>query len=475
MIRKLISRFHPRYVHSLVYMLQSTEYKIGDYFAWLKRVQDFRSVEKRKQLTKSAKARLLLSIGWLAWLAIIALGVIVIISSSTPLGSLLGAAIVIASPILLAYGISLPLFVIKLAQKLVEAKLVNQARHTLADHPALKIAIAGSFGKTSMREILRTVLAEAKAVAAPPHSYNTPLGISTFVKTLTGDEEILIFELGEYYPGDVRQLCELVQPDVGVITGVNQAHLKKFKTLEATTKTIFELADFIPDKPVYVNGESQLARDHAYTDHVVYDRQQVGDWKIKDAHSDLSGTSFALVKDKQKLSLKSSLLGLHQVGPLAAAAIIAKKIGLSDQQIQAGIAKTKPFDHRLEPSTDATGVVTLDDSYNGNPDGVRAVITFLASLTGRRFYVTPGLVEIGDQTEAIHIDIGRQLAEANIEKVVLIKNSVTGYIEQGLQANQYRGEVIWFDDALAAFKALPLMTVEGDIILIQNDWTDQYA
>ena len=176
-----------------------------------------------------------------------------------------------------------------------------------------------------------------------------------------------------------------------------------------------------------------------------------------------------------RLALDSRLLGLHQVGPLCAAVSLATSLGLSHNQIKSGISKTKPFDHRLEPKTDASGVITLDDSYNGNPDGVRAVIGFLAGLEGhRRIYVTPGLVEMGDRTEEVHREIGKYLANAKIEKIVLIRDSVTGFIEQGLKENGYRGEVIWFDDALKAFAALPNITVAGDVVLLQNDWPDQY-
>lgn len=475
MITSIISRYRPSYVRSLVYMLQASEYKVGDYFAWLHRVRDFASVERRKQLTKSSKALLLLGLGWAFWLAIIAVGAWVAFSTSPIYGYALGAAILLASPFLLAYGIAVPLLAVQIVQKPLEAMIVSRAQQALSRHKALKIAVAGSFGKTSMREILKTVLSEGKKIAAPLHNYNTPLGISAFIKTLNGDEEVLIFELGEYYLGDVHTLCDLVRPDIGIITGVNEAHLQKFKTLDKTAQTIFELADFLAAHPVFVNGESEIAKKHARSGHMVYDRNGVGEWKVENPKTDLSGTSFTLTRKGEKLHLKSSLLGLHQIGPFVTAVAIAVQIGLSPEQITAGIARTKPFDHRLEPKTDESGVITLDDSYNGNPDGVRAVIAFLATISGRRFYVTPGLVEMGAKTEAVHREIGRELAAAGIEKVVLIKNSVTPYIEQGLKDGQYRGEVVWFEDALDAFAALPHMTVKGDIVLLQNDWPDQYA
>ena len=89
--------------------------------------------------------------------------------------------------------------------------------------------------------------------------------------------------------------------------------------------------------------------------------------------------------------------------------------------------------------------------------------------------MTPGLVEMGSHTETVHREIGKQLAEAGIEKTILIRNSVTPYIEKGLKESTYNGEIVWFDDALAAFAALPHLTVEKDVIVLQNDWPDQYS
>ena len=476
MIKNWLSRYNLRYPRSLVYMLQASEYNIRDYLAWYHKTKNFTRVERRKQFVRTAKSFLLLVIAWTIFFSLIGAAIFILWIDMGLLKYILPFLIVLFSPYILAYGIIIPLLVIRvIIQWPIERLIINKAKQKLKIHTAVKIGIAGSFGKTTMREILKTVLSEGKKVAAPPHSYNTLLGISQFVKTLKGDEEILVFELGEYYPGDVRKLCYLVQPSMGVITGVNEAHLQKFKSLERTVKTIYELADYLEEKPVYVNGENELARKNARSGHILYDRGRVENWKIENSKTDLTGTSFTLTKNGTRLELKSALLGLHQIGPLAASAEIALNLGLSFDQVRDGISKTMPFDHRLEPKTDNAGVITLDDSYNGNPDGVNAVIAFLASLKDcRKFYVTPGLVEMGLRTEEIHKQIGKQLAKASIEKVVLIKNSVTSFIEQGLKENGYTGEVIWFDDALAAFAALPLLTVKGDVVLLQNDWPDQY-
>lgn len=471
MIKNWLSHYRPRYPRSLVYMLQASEYNVRDYIAWYRRTKDFRHVEKRKHLVRTPKALFLLALEWLFVFLIFSLAAFLYFQQKY---TLFLFAIFLA-PYFLAYGILIPLILLQAIQCPVEYAIAGKTREKLKKHKAVKIAIAGSFGKTTMREILKTVLSEGKKVAAPLHNYNTPMGIGRFVKTLTGDEEILIFELGEYHPGDIKTLCNMVQPDRGIITGINEAHLEKFKTIPETVKTIYELADFLGEKRVYVNGENQLARGNARFGHTIYTKDGVGEWKIENQTTGLLGTSFTLIKGTLREEFHSGLLGLHHIGPLVVAVDIAFGLGLSLEEIKRGVGKTKPFDHRLEPRDDGSGVITLDDSYNGNPDGVRAVIDFLASLEGcRRWYVTPGLVEMGTRKKEVHRQIGRSLARAKIEKVVLIRNSVTPSIQEGLEEESYTGEILWFDDALSAFAALPHLTARGDVVLLQNDWPDQY-
>jgi UDP-N-acetylmuramoyl-tripeptide--D-alanyl-D-alanine ligase len=484
-MKRFLTRYHPRYLRSLVYMLQASEYHIGEYLAWVGRVQDFRAVEKRKTVRWTPKASVLYICAWV----IVALWLYVeyrakrAVDAGNDVPLVVGLGLLVLVPLLMPVLILIPLLILKLIQSPIERAMIASARIRLKKHPGFKIAIAGSYGKTSMREILKTVLSAGKKVAAPGGSENTPIAIARFVNRLRGDEEVLIFELGEYYPGDIKLLSEMVQPDLGIITGVNEAHLEKFGTVERAADTVFELADFLRGKPLYVNAENQIAKNKIEKGPIFFSRDgvfpQAGGWSVAVPETSLDGTSFILGHTKpgaERITIQSKLLGLHQIGPLAAAAHIGKRLGLIDLEIEAGAAKTKAFAHRLERKDDPSGVITLDDSYNGNPDGVKAVIEFLASIEGhRRWYVTPGLVEMGDRTEAVHREIGRQLAGAGVEKVVLIKNSVTPWIEQGLAASGFKGEVVWFDDALTCYNSIPHVTVSGDVVVLQNDWPDQYS
>jgi UDP-N-acetylmuramoyl-tripeptide--D-alanyl-D-alanine ligase len=476
MITNWFSRYGLNYARSLVYMLQSSEYSVRDFLYWYHRTKDYTQIEKRKKLVLTAKSILLLATSWVIILLMLGLVVYFIFLKQSLLGYILALFLMVFGPYVLPYFLVFFSVIINyIIQRPLQSYIISQAARKIISHPGLKIGIAGSFGKTTMREILKTVLSEGKKVAAPPHSYNTPLGISRFIESLSGEEDVLLFELGEYYPGDIKKLCDLVKPSVGIITGINEAHLHKFETLDKTVGTIFELADFIGRGTVYANADCALVKENTRDGHILYSRGNVGNYTVEQAKTDLTGTSFTLVIKDNRIELNSKLLGLHQVGPLAMAASLALDLGLSVEQVKVGVEKTKPFSHRLEPRFDNTGVTVLDDSYNGNPDGVTAVIDFLASLKDhRRFYITPGLVEMGSKTEQIHFEIGKKLAHSKIEKVILIKNSVTTFIEDGLKAGRYAGDIIWFDDAQSAFSSLPVLTLDGDVVLIQNDWPDQY-
>jgi UDP-N-acetylmuramyl pentapeptide synthase len=160
---------------------------------------------------------------------------------------------------------------------------------------------------------------------------------------------------------------------------------------------------------------------------------------------------------------------------LAAVVAIANELGLSSEQIVAGVAKTAPYPHRMNPYP-LQGAWVIDDSYNGNIDGIQAGTALLASLPAKRkIYVTPGLVEQGDLKETVHQQLGEYIATAEPDMVVLMKNSVTQTIMQGLHKAGYAGEVRIEDNPLEFYTNIAQFVAAGDIIMLQNDWTDNYA
>ncbi len=476
---KYFTRYLSVYPTALLYMLQDTEYRLDRYAKWFLRTNDFTKVMKRRSLEVTPKIKLLRMVLWGLWaLIILAVAVLVIIgytSQSFMLG-LIAILLVVLLPYILAFGIIVPLLVgAFVIQKPRERAMIERARAIFKDSKATRIAIAGSFGKTTMKEILRTVLAEGKIVAATPGNMNTAIGISRFASRLIGDEEVLIIELGEEHVGDVKLLSELSRPTMGVITGINEAHLISFKTLDKTVSTVFELVDYVGKKAiVYKNGESQLVRDNVTSeDAYVFTQKGVNGWKVTKSHTSLDGTHFTATKGSTTINAHTHLLGLHTIGMTVTAIAIAHDLGLSAKQIEAGLQNVEPFEHRMQPRK-LHGAWIIDDTYNGNSQGVQAGLELLASLSAkRRIYVTPGLVEQGSSTQDVHELIGQQAAES-ADIVVLMQNSVTDYIVQGLSDSDFKGEIMIIDNPLEFYTNLDQFVAAGDVVLMQNDWTDNY-
>lgn len=391
-------------------------------------------------------------------------------------GVFLGGGLVVGLPLLVVHSLAL---VIVLGRWLVlepkEQAAAIEAQAVFAAHPGIVIGVAGSYGKTTMKETLKTVLSVKKKVAATPGNYNTPIGLKRFAASLEGDEDVLIVELGEYRRGDVWRLAQIAQPDLGVITGVNEQHMLRMGSIENAVATVFELADYLGDKPVYVNGESNFVEMRLNEYHRVYSVAGVDDWRASGTGTDLKGVSFTLKKGKKALKLHSGLLGLHQVGPLAAVAAIADELGLSPKNIEKGIAQTAPFARRFQPQV-TQGITIIDDTYNGNPDGFRVAIDFLSDLkkVKRRIYVTPGIIELGPMSEEIHRAIGAYLAQSKIEKVVLVRNRVTEWLASGFEEAQGKADLQWIEDATEFQASIGDYAADGDVVFLQNSAREEY-
>ncbi|HUC89483.1 MAG TPA: Mur ligase family protein [Patescibacteria group bacterium] len=479
MIRALFGLYSWRYPSVLVYMLQNTEYQAGPYLKWFWHTTHFEKVMYRRTLDRTKAARLLLWSLRLGMLAEVIIGVVLIVlwhKGSMAGGLAFGIALIVAYPVIWAHLAVVPLelgrlFIIKPKQR----NAIRNSKSIFANFAGAKIAVAGSYGKTSMKELLLTVLSEGKKVAATPANKNVSVSHANFARKLHGDEDILIIEYGEGEPGDVERFAAITQPTHAVITGIAPAHLDKYKTLRAAGEDIFSVAKAVPAEKVYVNGDSADALQFVAQGQQIYDEKQALGWKISAIRINLDGTRFVMQKGKNKLELHSGLVGRHQVGPLALAAALAHELGLTERQIQEGIAKTMPFEHRMQPYQLA-GAWVIDDTYNGNIEGIRAGTHLLKELPGKRkIYVTPGLVGQGEDTERVHQEMGRLIADASPDIVVLMKHSVTPYIQGGLEEAGYEGEILIESDPLNFYNNLNLFVANGDLVVMQNDWPDNYV
>lgn len=478
MIEGIASLYRPIFARAVVYMLQASEYNVSSYLRWFWRTSDFSRAMYRKSLVMTRPAKLLLTamragmllqiivaaiLGWWGW------------RTNRPAVPLLGLALFLSTPIVWAHLIVLPLLIGRwLIIVPISKRRVSQSGKIFARHPAIKIAITGSYGKTTMKEILQSVLSEGKKVAATSGNMNVPISHAGYARKLEGNEDILLIEYGEGAPGDVARFSRTTKPTIGIITGLAPAHLDKYKTLEAAGRDIFSITKVLPPENVYVNAQSEVLRAFIKDGYNLYDPKGVLGWKISNVKVTLDGISFTMKEDGKSLKIKSKLLGRHQIGPLALAAALAAKLGLSIAQIEAGIAKIEPFEHRMQPYQ-LGGATIIDDTYNGNIEGMLAGLELLKELpANRKIYVTPGLVGQGRESKDIHQKLGEAIAKAKPSQVVLMKHSVTDHIKEGLNRGKYQGELKIEEDPLNFYTNLDQVVAAGDLVLMQNDWSDNY-
>ncbi len=372
---------------------------------------------------------------------------------------------------------------------LVKKMVVKKAGAKLERMKNLKvIAIAGSYGKTTMKEVLKSVLQEEFETLAVPDSVNTPVGIARFIdQRVDEDTRVLILEMGEHYEGDIRGLCGMFKSDIGVMTGINESHLERLGDIGATIRTIFELASGIEkDGFLVLNADDERIRENfkKFTkgqELIFYTSSgsELAGYKVKNHvfMTDELVNRFELDSGADSLGkFDTKILGEYIIGTVGAAAMLALRLGMSRDKIEKGVKNILPVKHRLEPIINKEqDILVIDDSYNGNPDGVKEAIKLLAKFKDRRkVYLTPGLVETGARAKEIHVEIGRQLGRV-ADLVILIENSVTPFISEGLRAADFDSKnVIRFNSAKEAHESLGKILKRHDVILFQNDWGDQY-
>jgi UDP-N-acetylmuramoyl-tripeptide--D-alanyl-D-alanine ligase len=187
--------------------------------------------------------------------------------------------------------------------------------------------------------------------------------------------------------------------------------------------------------------------------------------------------TFELIYKKDSLGLyKTSLLGEYVIGDILGCIQIAKHLNLSDTEIKIGIENIIPIPHRLQPIINSKKkIVIIDDSYNGNSTGVNEAIKVLNEYKSKRkIFVTPGIAETGDKNRTIHFEIGKKLSKV-ADLVVLINNSATPYIKEGLLYRDFSEKnILFFNSSLEAYEKINKILKPNDVILFQNDWPENY-
>lgn len=343
-------------------------------------------------------------------------------------------------------------------------RFVKKAKKALEASACIKVGITGSFAKTSVKNFAATILSEKFRVIATPASFNTPLGIARTVNEKGCDCDVFLAEMGARFTGDIKELCEMVHPTYGVITGVCCQHLETFGSLEKIKSEKGVLAQYCKS---VVLGESAQELG-AQADALVYGK----DFFAENLVLGSDGTSFDLRMEGKTVPVKTKLLGRHAAEDLALAAALCFSLGMSVEDIAAGIEKVEPVEHRLQLLKGTNGVNVLDDAYNSNVEGASCAVEVLRLFEGEKYVVTPGLVELGEMEEDENKKLGAQLVGLHVVLVgeTLVRGVREGYLEAGGSAD----DLVIVPTLQKAQEWLAERLQSGDTVLFLNDLPDIY-
>lgn len=345
------------------------------------------------------------------------------------------------------------------------------------------VGITGSFGKTSTKFILGTILQERYSVLNTPESYNTPMGLSKIINNeLNQEHEVFIAEMGAREIGEIKEVAELCQPNIGVITSIGPVHIETFKNIDNIMKTKYELIEELPADGIaifnYDNEYLKKLADKTFKEKLLYGLEDIEKLDIyaDDIVVSEKGSTFTLRnKMGDSVSCTTKLLGKHNIYNILAGACVAISLGMSFDEISRGISKIEPIPHRLNIIDSGTGIIVIDDAFNSNPIGTRAALEVIGQFReGRKIIVTPGMVELGAMEEEANREFGINIGKV-CDYVILVGEKRTKPIYEGLmEVNFNPSNVFVVNNLDEATERLGKITRPKDIVLFENDLPDNY-
>lgn len=385
------------------------------------------------------------------------------------------------TPLLTPYAVLLAFLILSPFEEINNKNYIIRAKRKLAKNSNLiKIGITGSYGKTSVKNILNTMLKQKYNVLSTPASFNTPMGLTkTILKQLNKSHEVFIAEMGATNRGDIKYICDFVKPDIGIITAIGNQHFESFKTIENLKNTKYELIEALPNKYFAAfNGDSSISMelyDKCNTDKIFTKSDNEKSFiKCKNIVTNENGIQFDLEKDGEIVNCSSILLGRHNISNILLSAGVAYKLGVSLNQIKEAILQLKAVPHRLEIIQN-NGINIIDDSFNANSEGTVAALNVLNEFDGKKIIVTPGLIELGHLQDKENYKFGKNMAEV-CDFVILIGQNQTEPIYNGLIDNNFDKNNINIVNSLEDAKGvLAKILKKGDTVLFENDLPDNYS
>ncbi len=375
-------------------------------------------------------------------------------------------------------------------EKRVNLYYIHDAQRILKEHEGLRIiGITGSYGKTSVKYYLTTLLSEGFRVLMTPESFNTPMGIvRTIREHMQPTHEIFVCEMGARHLHDIKEITDIVHPDDGILTSIGYQHLETFHSLENIVNTKYELLDAVAQKEQeqgkeegkhlkFVNGDNEIIRANMkYKDAITYGTSEGCDYRACDITVSGAGTTFTVTSPKgESAEFTTKLVGKHNVENIVGAIACANSLGIPLSKLKMAVRRLQSVPHRLELAKHGN-VSILDDAYNSNPNGAKVALETLSLFEGNvKILVTPGMVELGEKEDEYNKEFGKQAA-AVCDYIILVGEKQTHAIKEGVLEAGFAADRLFVRNSFNEASQLMYELDAGreKVILLENDLPDNY-
>lgn len=368
------------------------------------------------------------------------------------------------------------------AQYIIKSYYIRSAKIKLNTfHPTI-IAITGSFGKTSTKNILFHILNSVASTITTDRSVNTLLGIAKFIKNnLKKHHKYFIVEVGTSSPGKIQKICNLIKPNFGILTAIGFAHFQNFKNQTELAKEKLSLI-----LSVHKNNGFSIINKLQVNENFIPNIDNLSflsntienqnDFSIANVSQNQNGISFDLIYLNHTYKISAPIFGTHQAYNISMAIIMANKIGVPMNTILATIPSLQQVEHRLEVKKLDNGITIIDDAFNSNVDGFLSALDTLKALSinGRAILITPGMVELGNKHKEQHVKVALKALQVCDIVIAVIPERIKDFVDTFKRNMKPSQNIILVDSFKDAYTWISQNSIKGDVILYENDLPDLF-
>jgi UDP-N-acetylmuramoyl-tripeptide--D-alanyl-D-alanine ligase len=387
---------------------------------------------------------------------------------------------------LVAFDIVLPLVVsivvlcVQPFSVMARNRLIKKATFQRQRFAKLKVvAITGSYGKTSTKEFLTTILKKKFNVLETKDHLNSEFAVAkTILEDLNGKHEIFVAEVGAYNKGKVKEVCGMLQPELGIVTGVNEQHMALFGSMDnlLSAEGGRELESSLKeDGKLIVNAENKYCLDLAKrSSHQVllYGKAHSEfDADIWTEQLEITKGSISFVARNKKgemAHISAAVLGGHNIQNLLGAILAASQLGMSLSQIAEACKRIRPEQAGMTARRNEKGITVIDSSYSSNPDGVAADIEYVKLYGGKKVIVMPCLIELGKKAKDVHYEIGKTIGSTCSMAIVTSKDYFEQLKKGAMESGMEEKHIVLCDNSQDIYSLVTLFCSSGDAVLLEG-------